>query len=182
MTEGGEAFSNVDKANALANNYAKASSTQNYSKKFRRHISRNNKEHVPQASLTTLDTHVEALNDNFSIYELKQAIKGTKKHSTPGEDKIPYELIQNLHKTSLKILLKIYNDIWNSGTLPPDWKHAIILPILKPTKYPTVPGSYRHTASCMCKIMERMSTNRLQWFVERKELLTTNQTGFRKAP
>jgi len=182
VTEGGEAFSNVDKANTLAETYAKASSTQNYTKKFKRYISKNNRQHIPQPSLTTLDTHVEALNDNFNIYELKQAIKGAKKHSTPGADKIPYELIQNLHKTSLKTLLKIYNTIWNSGNLPTEWKHAIILPILKPSKDPTIPGSYRPISltSCLCKVMERMSTDRLQWFVERKNLLTTNQTGFRK--
>src|SRR6218665_3770048 len=32
----------------------------------------------------------------------------------------------------------------------------------------------------MCKIMERLVTNRLQWFVEENNLLSNNQSGFRK--
>jgi ribonuclease HI len=179
---GVEAFSNVDKANVLAENYAKISSTENYSKKFRRHISKNDRDTISEPSLATLDPHVEALNDDFNLYELKQAIKGAKNHSTPGEDKIPYELLQHLHKSALKILLKIYNNIWNTGSLPRDWKHAIILPILKPSKDPTKPDSYRPISltSCLCKIMERMGADRLQWFAERKGLLSKDQTGFRR--
>src|SRR6218665_2960946 len=34
--------------------------------------------------------------------------------------------------------------------------------------------------STMCKVMERLVTNRLQWFVEKNNLLSKNQSGFRK--
>src|SRR6218665_429560 len=50
--------------------------------------------------------------------------------------------------------------------LPDDWHHAIILPHLKPNKNAANPDSYRPISltSTMCKVMERLVTNRLQWF------------------
>jgi ribonuclease HI len=181
--DGREATSNIDKANLLAETYAKTSSTENFSDDFRRRVNDNGRNSTPDPpSSVTFDADVEALNDSFSLHELKEAIAGAKKNRSPGEDKIPYEMIQNLHRSAQKVLLKIYNSVWNNGSLPRDWKHAIILPILKPSKDPTKPESYRPISltSCLCKIMERMITNRLQWFVERKNLLTKDQAGFRK--
>jgi ribonuclease HI len=183
-SEGREAVTNIDKANLLAETYAKTSSTDNYSDAFRRYVDASVGCSVldPPPTTVTTDADVESLNDSFSLRELKEAIRGAKKNRSPGEDKIPYEMIQNLHRSSLKVLLKIYNGVWRNGSLPGDWKHAIILPIPKPSKDATKPESYRPISltSCLCKIMERMVTNRLQWFVESKELLTKDQAGFRK--
>ena len=125
-----------------------------------------------------MDSDVEGLNDSFSIYELKEAISGTRKNRSPREDGIPYEMNQKLHKSALKVLLKIYNSVWNNRSLPRNWKHAI----LKPAKDPTKPESYRPLSltACLCKIMERMITNCLQWFEERKNLLMKDEEDFRK--
>src|SRR6218665_3619976 len=109
-------------------------------------------------------------------------VKGAKHHKAPGEDLIPYEMLQNLHKSAMKVLLRIYNGIWDGGAMPGDWKHAIILPLPKASKDLSVPGSYRPISltSTLCKVMEKMVTNRLQWFVEGRGLLTKDQTGFRQ--
>ena len=103
-------------------------------------------------------------------------------NKSPGEDKLPYEMLRNLSKPALKVLLDIYNCTWESGTLPGDWKHAIVAPFIKPGKDPSKPEAYRPIAltSSLCKTMERMVTNRFQWFLERRELITKNQAGFRK--
>src|SRR6218665_3882154 len=60
--------------------------------------------------------------------------------------------------------------------------HAIILPHLKPNKNAANPDSYRPISltSTMCKVMERLVTNRLQCFVEKNNLLSNNQSGFSK--
>lgn len=52
----------------------------------------------------------------------------------------------------------------------------------KTTKDPCLPESYRPISltSAICKIMEKMVTNRLQWFTEKKKILTKDQTGFTK--
>ncbi|CAK1595354.1 unnamed protein product [Parnassius mnemosyne] len=58
----------------------------------------------------------------------------------------------------------------------------IIIPILKPDKNPSDGNSYRPIAlsSTLCKIMEHLIKNRLEWFVENKGLLAKTQFGFRK--
>ena len=64
-----------------------------------------------------------------------------------------------------------------------EWKEAVVLPILKPGTDPTNPQSYRPISltSVMCKIMERMITNRLVWFLERNNLINNAQSAYRKA-
>src|SRR6218665_2192000 len=63
--------------------------------------------HYPSPWIRTLRPKMAS----FSIHELKEAISGAKKNRSPGEDNIPYEIIQNLHKSALKVLLKIYNNV-----------------------------------------------------------------------
>jgi len=79
-------------------------------------------------------------------------------------------------------LLEYYNKIWKESDLPDDWHHATIVPLLKPTKRASLPESYRPISltSTICKVMEKMVTSRLQWFLEKNNLLSKNQTGFRK--
>ena len=52
---------------------------------------------------------------------------------------------------------------------PTSWRIAIIVPVAKPGKVLTDPGSYRPIAltSCLCKTMERMVNSRLTWYLER---------------
>lgn len=88
----------------------------------------------------TTDAHIESLNDAFNLFELTTAISCAKLHNAPGEDKIPYEMLQNLHKSATKVPLRIYNDIWDGGALAGDWKHVIILPLPKPSKDLSDPG------------------------------------------
>lgn len=78
-------------------------------------------------------------------------------------------------------LLKLINSIWECGILPREWKHAIIMPILKPGKNAGEPSSYRPIAltSVLCKTMERMVTDRLVYILEKQEYFTTYQSGFR---
>ena len=110
------------------------------------------------------------------------SIRHGKKNKSPGEDRIHYEMLHHLPKCSKKVLLNLCNDVWTEGTLPPAWKHSIILPFLKPKKDASNPGSYRPIAltSTLCKVMEGMITNRLQWHMEKCNLFNPFQAGFRK--
>ena len=177
------AETNLEKANLLAQVYANTSSSINYNTKFLDYIKETKMiNHDPTQSKTYPDFEIEALNENFSFKELKDAIRSSKINTSPGDDKIPYEIIKHLHKNALKILLVLYNKIWTENQLPDDWHHAIILPILKPSKNATSPESYRPISltSTICKIMEKLITNRLQWFLEKNQILSKNQSGFRK--
>lgn len=176
------AETNLEKANLLAATYANTSSHDNYTKEFLKHIELAKIENDKQSQTIPLDTEVDALNTEFTLSELKDAIRSVKCNKSPGDDRIPYELLKHLHKNALRVLLTYYNKIWEESDLPDDWHHATIIPLLKPTKNASLPESYRPISltSTICKVMEKMVTNRLQWFLERNNLLSKNQTGFRK--
>ena len=179
---GSVAETNFEKANILAKTYENTSNTQNYNDKFLNYIKGNNFQNNP-CQIDSVTVHEkEILNERFDINELKQAIRSAKNNKSPGHDKIPYELLKHLHKNALKILLIFYNEIWEEGKFPTDWQHAIILPLLKPNKEASNPESYRPISltSTLCKVMEAMVNNRLQWFLEKNNLLSKNQSGFRK--
>ena len=63
---------------------------------------------------------------------------------------------------------------------PTSWKTAIIIPVTKPGKVFSDPGSYRPIAltSCLCKTMERMVNSRLTWYLELHMVITEFQSGF----
>ena len=58
----------------------------------------------------------------------------------------------------------------------------IIIPLLKQGKSPNELASYRPIAltSAACKVMERMVTSRLVWYLEKQKILNKCQSGFRK--
>ena len=80
------------------------------------------------------------------------------------------------------VLLDIFNDIWAFGEIYEYWKEATVIPIPKPGKDPKNPSNYRPISltSCLCKTMERMINTRLVWFLEKNNILTKYQSGFRK--
>lgn len=160
---GQTAETNMQKANILANTYAETSSTSNYKQEFLDHIQRQDQ----QSNNTTNTTHsidneeVASINAEFDLKEMREAINSAKSNKSPGEDRIPYDLLRHLHKHALKVLLTFFNRIWGEGDLPTDWKHAIIVPILKPTNDPSLPESYRPISltSAICKTMEKMASS-----------------------
>jgi len=77
------------------------------------------------------ETRKNTLDDGFNLSELRRAIRETKMHSAPGDDRICYEMLQHLSKRSTKLLLDLYNRVWTGDTLPPAWRHSIIIRILK---------------------------------------------------
>lgn len=78
-------------------------------------------------------------------------------------------------------LLQLDNKVWEVR-LPSAWKEAVVIPITKPSKDPSKRYSYRPIAltSNLCKIMERMVTERLSYKLENREMLANYQSGFRK--
>ena len=65
--------------------------------------------------------------------------------------------------------------------MPKSWKEATIIPIPKPGKDNTNPNNYRPIAltSCICKTLERMINERLVWYLEKNNIITEFQSGFR---
>lgn len=136
---------------------------------------------IPSQYCYTNSSSNSMLDSDFSYQELKYVLQYVK-DSSPGPDGIPYSFLSKGKKLFLNYFLQILNHVVNSGIIPVEWKHQIIIPLCKPNKEPTDPHSYRPIAlsSTIPKIIEHLIKNRLEWFLEHNSLLARTQYGFRK--
>ena len=114
--------------------------------------------------------------------EVQFNIKECSKISAPGYDKIPTVFLQKLHPRAITHFTSLLNQIFHSSTFPSNWKLAIVIPILKPNKDPTLPLFYRPISllSTLAKILEKILNKRLTWFLESNNLINNSQYGCRK--
>ena len=135
-----------------------------------------------EINLNSEENIPELMTQNISMAELKKAIKKLKKKKAPGPDGITNEMIMHLPGESLQKLLDIFNLTWQKGDVPQQWKEATMIPILKRGKNKSKPLSYRPISltSCVCKTMERIVNERMQWYLEKESILTPEQAGFRQ--
>ena len=162
--------------NELDNHFKSTSSSQNYTNIFQELQAATERE-------LDFDTHLNLpYNTSFSMKELEEALSSCT-NSSPGPDKVPYEFIRQLPENQKRNLLALYNKIWSKGKYQKQWKEALIIPLLKQDKNPILSSSYRPISltCCLGKILENMVCARLTWIIESKKLLSTHQTGSRKA-
>lgn len=166
---------NEEKAECLAKTFAENSSDRNLNPTFK--IIKDN-------TFLQLepDDHVEHdLNKDFSLQEYHKAIH-YKKETSPGEDKLGYKILKHLPLKTQNIILKLINTSWRKKQLPQSWKSSIVIPIQKTGKNPSDSSSYRPISltSCLCKLMETMVKNRLEFHLAKNKVLNETQSGFRK--
>ena len=104
--------------------------------------------HTPQLANHFLETTNviqplnSSLNLDFTLQELKQAIQEAR-NSAPGPDRLSFLMFKHLEDWVLDVILILFNQVWAFAKLPCDWKHSIVIPILKDGKHSTAPSSYR---------------------------------------
>ena len=165
---------NVEKAELLALMFRKVHCSENLSEGARQCRIRTimkNPRIVESAAMSgdPLDLH-------FNMSELKKAIVSARQ-TTPGKDDVCYTMLElTIHSVT------IVQQGLGFCQIPSVWKQAIIVPVPKPGKDPSDPSSYRPIASTshLCKITERIVTERLTYFLESKAILSPCQSGFRK--
>ena len=123
-----------------------------------------------------------AYNIPFKKGELDTVLNSLPNGKAAGVDEIPYEFLTHMDTKFVNSLLQIINLCWHNETFPSEWKHALILPFLKPNKDPTQTNSYRPISllSNIGKIYEKLILTRLNWFLEKNNLLPEYQMGFRR--
>ena len=165
-----------DIANTIGEAISFNSSSSHYSPKFQRINNRQERQPIIFQS-----DNAEPYNQPFSIDELRTAL-GKAHNTSPGPDQIHYQILKHLPEASLQCLLKVFNNIWETGKFSPFWREAIIIPITKPGKDSKDPNNYRQLAltSCVCKTIEQMINDRLVWYLESSSLITEAQSGFWK--
>lgn len=169
-----------EKANILADHFARVSSSDNYNSDFIDVKDDIESNHAYAFQNDNAGDH--NLNCNFSMHELKNTLASIKRNTAPGEDQIPYEILKHLPTSFLNRILTLYNMVWQTGAIPDTWKHSIVIPILKQGKDPTSTNSYRPISltNTIAKLMEHMVTKRLNWYLESNHLLNNVQSGFRQ--
>ena len=117
----------------------------------------------------------------FTHSEINSAIHKLNNDKSPGPDNIHPEFIKHLGYKARTALLNFFNLVWNTS-VPANWKKAIIIPVLKPGKSARDISNYRPISltSHIAKLMERMISTRLNWFLETNNLISPAQAGFRQ--
>jgi hypothetical protein len=78
-------------------------------------------------------------------------------NSSAGLDGIKFNLLKNLPDMGKEMLLKIYNQIFSSGTCPESWRETRVVSILNTGKEPNNANSYHPITllSCVRKLFEK---------------------------
>ena len=166
----------IDVANEIGQAFAERCSMNNAAPEFLQYKVR------CESSFIDFSTTIpQPLDKAFTMAELKYAI-GTLRSVAEGPDRIHNEMIRHLSTIALENLLFLFNKIWETGEFPAAWREAVVIPLLKPGKDGSDPLHYRPISltSCLCKLMEKLVNFRLTWFLERRNILSNVQCGFRK--
>ena len=90
-------------------------------------------------------------------------------------------MLKHLPRSTMDLLLHIFNLSWSSHSFPSIWMTSSIIPIHKMGKPLDSPGSFRPISltSCVSKLFERIILSRLLFFLESNSILSPCQAGFR---
>lgn len=132
---------------------------------------------VPMPPLTAGYTEPHFLNTNINLYELEANIKSTS-NTAPGLDGISYTMIKHLPLSAKQFLCDIFNNILIKGHNCDVLKNSLVIPIPKSTDG----NSFRPISlmSCILKTLERITKNRLEWWLEKYKIIPDFQYGFRR--
>lgn len=163
-------------SNLLAESFATNSSSNNYEEHFIEYKSRQEIN-----SNFDVNNNSNPINTKITIREFMLVLSQTG-NSSPGPDNIPNMMIKHLPAGALEYLLKIYNYIFEKQVFPDSWREATVIPILKQGKLSRERTSYRPISlTCnFCKLLEKIISKRIRWFVETNRHISPLQYGFRQ--
>ena len=166
-----------EKANIFASTFASVSQNNSLTNE-QAHFRFTEENNYETPSFTT------KVDDNdFTLIELNKALLGIKtvKKAT-GIDPISYSMIKQFPPATKEIILKFFNTLWQNGYVLESWKKAQVSAIPKPGKPSKDPSSYRPISLTphISKIYERLIANRLDYFIEKKNIIPLCQSGFRR--
>jgi exonuclease III len=117
----------------------------------------------------------------ITLQEVINVMGKMKRYKSPGEDRIPIEVIENLPVPMLEELVSIYNVCFQKKDIPKCWKEGIITLIYK-TGDKGDRGNYRPITllSVYYKIFTSILRDRLEEYVCKNNLISEFQAGFRK--
>jgi len=113
--------------------------------------------------------------------EVQRTIKHLKNGKSSGYDLIKNEMIKYGHNVLIKPITKLFNLVLNSQYFPQEWSKGRIISIHKKGDANN-PSNYRGItiSSCVGKLFNAVLNNRLCKFLDDKNVICDEQSGFRK--
>ena len=121
---------------------------------------------------------INGLGAPLTVLEVSEAIKSLQSGKSPGPDGYTTEFFKTFSDALAPILVRVYNDAFSKGRLPPSLSEASITLLLKKDKDPLLCSSYRPISllNVDFKIMAKALASRLQRVLP--DLVDNDQTGF----
>ena len=144
--------------------------------------------HENNSTFLPKETPSPEIDDNHDLLrqisagDIQQRIQHSKKSSAPGEDGISYNILSKCPAVLFVKLAVIFNFCLSIGYFPDSWKKAKVIMLQKPNKDHTNPKNYRPISllPVIGKIFEGLLTERLVSHLERNNMLSKYQAGYRK--
>ena len=117
---------------------------------------------------------------NITVNEVEKLLKELNPNKASGPDQLSPRILKELHHELAPSVTFIFQKSLDLGQTPIDWKHAFVCPIYK--KGPRhEPANYRPVSlTCiLCKLMEHIVVSNIMKHLERNNILSEFQHGFR---
>jgi len=114
--------------------------------------------------------------------EIENLIASLDSSSSPGASGIPVKVIKYSNKTLSPTLSNLFNHCFETGSMPAEFKKAIVTPLYKRKGEPDNFDNYRGISvlSPIAKTFSRCMSTRIISFFESNNLFSSSQHGFRK--
>ena len=127
--------------------------------------------------------NVSTTMDKIIVTEngVAKLLKNLKIHKASGPDGLSTRLLKELANELAPIFTALFQTSLSEGTLPSEWKKADVVPIYKKGAKNKA-ENYRPVSltSVTCKLLEHIITSNMMRYLERNNILTDLQHGFRR--
>ena len=120
----------------LANQFQEISSNENFSNGLKRNF-QSVYYQLHQQIINCTYQKME-FNDPFNITALEDALANSN-NCAVARDKLHCEILKHMPVYCLQILLLLFNRIWFTDEIPPEWTHSTVIPLHKPNKHVNAP-------------------------------------------
>ncbi|MCP4976741.1 MAG: hypothetical protein GY931_11310, partial [Maribacter sp.] len=135
----------------------------------------------PTTSLRLKKEDRDDMGKEITEWELDRAISQLHMGTSAGTTDIPPELIKHTNDASRKIMIKWVRSVWVTEELPEENDKSRSIFLHKKGSTSTLDNYRTITTGCnICKVFNRILTNRLQEGMENSDILGEIQNGFRK--
>ena len=120
-------------------------------------------------------------NINITVNGVSKQLSKLNPGKAAGPDNLTSRILKELHSEVVPMLSDIFNSSLREGKVPDDRRNASVSPVYKKGAK-TKAENYRPISlTCICcKVMEHVITSNIMAYLDKHQLLHSNQHGFRK--